>query len=103
MIKKIILKIFLLFIIYIIFVILASDLAIKMDKKFNINLNHKILEIKDKLIFAFSSQENFKKTLQNTADSIDKKTEKIKDKLENPTPNLEKRLKKEQNLWKDIK
>jgi hypothetical protein len=44
-------------------VLVAPDLAFKMDEKLKININHKIINIKDKLVFAFSGEENFKKSL----------------------------------------
>ncbi len=103
MIKKFLIKIFVIFFIYIIFVFLASDLALKMDKKLWININKKILEIKDKIIFVFSSEENFKKSLENTANSIDKKTEKISEKLDNPTPNTKNKILKQKKLEEDLR
>ena len=100
MLKKISKKILIIIIFYIIFVLVAPDLAIKMDKKLSININSKIINIKDKLVFAFSWEENFKKSLDNMAEKADSKTKKITDKLENPTPNLEKKQKEKINYWK---
>ncbi len=103
MLKKILTRILVISIFYIFFVLIAPDLAIKMDKKLKININTKIINIKDKLVFAFSWEENFKNSLNTVAEKLDSKTEKVTDKLDNPTPNLEEKLKKEQNLWNNLK
>jgi ribosome-associated translation inhibitor RaiA len=98
MIKKILTRILIISIFYIVFVLFAPDIAFKMDEKLKININHKIINIKDKLIFAFSNEDNLKKSLDSVADNLDSKTKKVTEKLDNPAPNITKKLKKEQNL-----